>query len=80
MGVCVSAFLSSARRPARIDLDAVRDTLLYIESDVAQSSELDRVAKAIREALVEIERIDTQAEPRNGSAAITGARFLPVRL
>ena len=79
MGVCVSAFLSSARRPARIDLDAVRDTLLYIESDVAQSPELDRVAKAIREALVEIERIDSATKPRNGPT-ITGARFLPVRL
>ena len=46
------------RQTVHIDLATVRDTLLYIESDLTRSPELDRLAFAIRQALTEIERLE----------------------
>jgi hypothetical protein len=65
------------RRAVTIDLASVRDTLLYIESDLHQSPRLDRLAAAIRSALVEIERLEPDGKIERPE--ITAARFLPVQ-
>lgn len=67
------------RRQVQIDLASVRDTLLYIESDLKRSPDLTRLAGAIRSALHEIERLeDTAMEIEKPE--FTSARFLPARL
>lgn len=63
----------------RIDLASVRDTLLYIESDLAGTPGLERVANAISDALAEIDRMELTCKPFE-APAVTQARFLPARL
>lgn len=68
----------SPRRTASIDLASVRDTLLYIESDVSGPPELTKLAGAIRSALNEIERLEGSALEIE-KPEFTSARFLPAR-
>ena len=65
--------------PQHIDLASVRDTLLYIESDLDHAPELERLATAIRSALAEIDRIEL-SDRTCAPLAITASRFLPTRL
>jgi hypothetical protein len=65
-------------RVQRIDLASVRDTLLYIESDVGHVPELGRLAVAVRSALAEIDRLE-RAEMPIEKPDFTAARFLPAR-
>jgi hypothetical protein len=67
------------RPQQRLDLASVRDTLLYIESDLAAAPELTRLTDAIHSALAEIDRLELS----NASfdlPEITAARFVPARL
>ena len=64
-------------RATRIDLASVRDTLLYIESDLNHAPALSRLAVAIRSALSEIERLQDAAEIQ--PPAVSAARFLPAQ-
>ncbi len=71
-----------ASQRAGIDLASVRDTLLYIESDLQTSPAHARISAAIKTALAEIERLDESGDAANAGAAepkFTGARFLPAR-
>ena len=69
------------RRPRvqHIDLASVRDTLLYIESDLVAAPELHRIADAVRSALAEIDRIELSNETLK-APQITAARFVPATL
>ncbi len=62
----------------RIDLASVRDTLLYIESDLNEMPELHRLASAVRDCLAEIDRMELTGG-RFETPQITGGRFLPAR-
>lgn len=64
---------------ARFDLSAVRDTLLYIESDLIGRAEYDRLAAAIGSALDEIARIE-QADGPIEAPTIASAQFMPAGL
>lgn len=71
----------SSKRPRRsvaIDLASVRDTLLYIESDLNHAPELQRLAIAVRGALTEINRLE-QSDTGITKPDFTAARFLPMR-
>ncbi|NOT70066.1 MAG: hypothetical protein HOP09_01925 [Hyphomicrobium sp.] len=73
---------SVSKRPQlrqRIDLASVRDTLLYLESDLAGAPGLERIANAISDALAEIDRMELSAAPFE-APAVTQARFLPAGL
>ncbi len=73
---------SLPRQRANIDLASVRDTLLYIDSDLRMSPAHTRLSAAIKTALAEIERLDESGDAANAGAAeprFTGARFLPAR-
>ncbi len=65
------------RHAVAIDLASVRDTLLYIESDLGQSPDLNQLASAIRSALCEIDRLQNAAEVQGPDFG--GARFLPAQ-
>lgn len=65
--------------PVRIDLASVRDTLLYIESDLTGAQDYERLAAAVRNALGEIERLES-ANGRSEPAPATSARFIPAQL
>lgn len=67
------------RRQVQIDLSSVRDTLLYIESDLKRSSDMTRLAAAIRSALTEIDRLEG-SDLEIDKPEFTSARFLPARL
>ncbi len=62
-----------------IDLGSVRDTLLYIDSDVAHAPGLERFAAAIRDALAEIEKLEAKFGTKN-PAAPAAVHFLPAGL
>lgn len=67
---------SPLRQP--IDLASVRDTLLYIESDLNQRPELLRLADAVRSCLAEIDRMELTGgnfEP----PTVLETRFMPIR-
>ena len=67
----------AVRRPAiKIDLGSVRDTLSYIESDLSQAPELQRLALAVRSALTEIRRLE-QSDIEFAKPDFSGARFVP---
>lgn len=66
-------------RRQRIDLASVRDTLLYIESDLNEAPELTRLADAIHAALAEIDRLELSGSSFE-TPEIIAARFLPARL
>lgn len=65
-------------RRIRIDLCSVRETLLYIESDLRHAPGLETVAAGISAVLDEIARveIDHGVDP---APALIGAQFLPAR-
>lgn len=67
------------RRAVSIDLASVRDTLLYIESDLNEAPELHRLAVAVRSALSEIERLE-QTDTEIAQPDFVSARFLPAQL
>ncbi len=70
-----------ARHPQNnvsIDLESVRDTLLYIESDLTRLPEFARLAGSIREALAEIARLEAEAVPFE-KQPVTPAHFVPAR-
>lgn len=62
----------------RIDLASVRDTLLYIESDLNQTPELERLASAVRNCLAEIDRMELVGG-KFETPAITGNHFMTAR-
>lgn len=62
----------------RIDLASVRDTLLYIESDLNEAPELHRLADAVRDCLAEIDRMELTGG-KFDAPEITEGRFLPTR-
>jgi hypothetical protein len=70
---------NSSRRAATIDLASVRDTLLYIQSDLNQSPELHRLGAAIRKALAEIDALD-ETDIEDDKPKFVSARFLPAQL
>lgn len=70
------------RRPARkprVDLQTVRETLVYMESDCRDCPGLEGVAAALGQTITEIDRVnieqDTEA-PRE----VVAAMFLPAGL
>ena len=65
-------------QPVHIDLSTVRETLLYIESDLTRTPKLDRLAFAIRQALKEIERLEGSSGDVEKPPVRT-ARFVPAR-
>ena len=71
--------VNAPHRVQSIDLASVRDTLLYIESDLVRSPDLHRLAAAVRTALTEIDRLE-QTDAQIGKSDFTAARFLPARL
>ena len=74
-------FKFPARKPKtpHIDLETVRETLLYIESDCRECPGLERVAARIAETISEIDRLDDRLGSRAESNVVS-ASFLPVRL
>jgi hypothetical protein len=70
---------NSSRRAVTIDLASVRDTLLYIESDLNQSPELYRLGAAIRKALAEIDALE-ETETEDDKPTFLSAKFLPAQL
>lgn len=61
-----------------IDLDCVRDTLRYIESDLRTSPEHTKLGTILAMALAEISRIETTIKKTN-TALPDAARFVPLR-
>ena len=60
----------------RIDLETIRETLLYIESDCRENAGLERVAAALSQALAEIERLETLNGPKHKAEPLY-AHFVP---
>lgn len=59
-----------------IDLQMIRDTLRYIESDLRDAPQHAELRSILSLALLEIRRIEA-TEPRRNANAIVGARFVP---
>lgn len=58
-----------------LDVDSIRDTLLYLESDTRGTAGCERLHAAIRAALVEVDGLDRQA---HGSSPpqVVSSRFI----
>ena len=65
-----------ARAKPRIDLETMRETLLYIESDCRENAGLERVASALTEAIAEIERLEASNGPKHKAEPFY-AHFVP---
>ena len=65
-------------RKVRIDLDSVRETLLYIESDLRHAPGLETVAAGISAVLDEIARVEIEHGP-DPAPTLIAAQFLPAR-
>ena len=79
MSLASARTVKSPRIDLGIDLGSVRDTLLYIESDVAHAPDLERLAAAIRDALTEIEKLEAKFGSKN-RALPAAVHFLPAGL
>ena len=70
------------RRPARkprVDLQTVRETLVYMESDCRDCPGLEGVAAALGHTITEIDRVNSEqdsGQPRD----VVAAKFLPAGL
>ncbi len=64
----------SVRRP-HVDLETVRETLVYIESDCKECPGLEGVAAALGQTIVEIDRVRHAEQER--PLPVVGARFIP---
>ncbi len=71
-------FRVQASNRSLVDLDTLRETLRYIESDVAAAPEFATLAKHIRAALVEVETHAAKPSRHETDAAPGAAIFLPV--
>jgi hypothetical protein len=78
LGFAVFESFKEPRRSIAIDLASVRDTLLYIESDLNRAPELQRLAIAVRGALTEIDRLE-RGDTDIAKPDFSAARFLPMR-
>lgn len=65
-----------ARTEPRFDLETIRETLLYIESDCRENAGLERVAAALSQALEEIERLEALNGPKHKAEPFY-AHFVP---
>ena len=68
----------SARRP-HVDLQTMRETLVYIESDCRECPGLEGVAAALGQTIIEIDRASDRLEGEPAPATIA-ASFVPARL
>lgn len=64
--------------PPAIDLGTVRDTLAYMQDDMARVPGLEKVADAIARTLQEIDAVKPTPRPVAGNSPFA-ARFLPWR-
>ncbi|MGQ0457093.1 MAG: hypothetical protein ACT4OU_08525 [Hyphomicrobium sp.] len=71
------AFLPSAKR-LTVDIDAVRDTLRYLEGDLRQRSEYAQLAETLRTALAEIDRIEKSGAAPSSPRAVIASHFRPI--
>lgn len=74
-------FKFARRKPSRlhIDLETVRETLLYIESDCRDYPGLESVAAALAVTLAEIDRVQDRIEEKPRVEVIS-ASFVPAGL
>lgn len=74
-------FKFGAHKPARLrmDLQTVRETLIYIESDCRDQPGLQRLSAALAQTISEIDRVTPAIEP-SPRADVVSARFLPADL
>lgn len=70
-------FSVSAQRRTPIDLEAIRDTLAYIESDLANQPAFASLAAHIRSALSDIDNRGAIAGVSPAGHAETAAVFVP---
>ena len=63
----------------RIDLESVRDTLLYIESDLRHAAGLETVAAAVAQVIEEISRVEQELGVDRTQPMIA-AHFVPAGL
>lgn len=68
--------LDRSRARPSVDLETIRETLLYIESDCRENAGLERVAAALSEALEEIERLEAMNGPKHKAEPFY-AHFVP---
>ncbi len=68
-------FEQSRAKPS-IDLETMRETLLYIESDCRENAGLERVAAALTDAIDEIERLEALNGPKHKAEPFY-AHFVP---
>ena len=68
--------LDRSRAKPSVDLETIRETLLYIESDCRENAGLERIAAALSEALEEIERIEALNGPKHKAEPFY-AHFVP---
>lgn len=66
------------QRP-QIDLETIRETLLYIESDCKGCEGLERVAAAIAQTIREIDQVSSSDKPR-AKTEVVSATFMPAGL
>jgi hypothetical protein len=71
--------LDQKTQRVRIDLESVRDTLLYIESDLRHAQGLETVAAAVAQVLVEISRVEEELGVDRSQPMIS-AHFVPAGL
>ncbi len=68
-----------AQRRPHIDLQTVRETLVYIESDCRECPGLEGVATALGQTINEIDRASDRLASETAPAVVS-ASFVPARL
>ena len=63
--------------PPSIDLTTVRQTVQYMQGDLARVPGLEKISAALETALKEIEAVQTRPSIANLNDPVLRARFLP---
>ncbi|MEQ1718643.1 MAG: hypothetical protein ABL907_22100 [Hyphomicrobium sp.] len=71
--------LGRPAKPRHIDLETVRETLLYIESDCKTCPGLERLSAALAQTISEIDRVNDRSEPQP-RADVISVSFVPAGL
>jgi hypothetical protein len=65
--------------PPDIDLATIRGTLRYMEDDMRRVPQFEAIAKALEDAIHEIDKAEAKSPPKIADRVVTHSRFIPFR-
>lgn len=76
----VFSFTKARQHRPHFDLETVRETLLYMQSDLQSQPDLKSVAEAIADAVAELDLVANRETASSARTDVISASFVPANL